>query len=104
MGIFDGSPPELKRLDELGKRRRVVSLIIISSISAKAPVISFRTIPLQINFDLREIRKHGIELLLVVLFFMMQISCSAGDLRRCRMMRRSRTVVERISEDDIPGQ
>lgn len=59
---------------------------------------------MRINFDLREIRKHGIELLLVVLFFMMQVSCSAGDLRMCRMMRRSRTVVERISEDDIPGQ
>ena len=46
---------------------------------------------LKINFDLREIRKHGIELLMVVLFLAIQISGNGGDLRRCRMARRSRT-------------
>jgi hypothetical protein len=46
---------------------------------------------LKMNFDLREIRKHGIELLMVVLFLTIQISGNGGDLRRCRMARRSRT-------------
>lgn len=46
---------------------------------------------LRINFDLREIRKHGIEILFCFLFIIMQVTCHAGDLRRgCRMARRSR--------------
>ena len=46
---------------------------------------------LRINFDLREIRKHGIEILFCVLFIIMQVTCHAGDLRRgCRMARRAR--------------
>lgn len=45
---------------------------------------------LKINFDLKEIRKHGIEILMVVLFLVIQISGNSKDLRRCRMARRSR--------------
>lgn len=46
---------------------------------------------LRINFDLREIRKHGIEILFCFLFIIMQVTCHAGDLRRgCRMARRAR--------------
>ena len=46
---------------------------------------------LRINFDLREIRKHGLEILFCVLFIIMQVTCHAGDLRRgCRMARRAR--------------
>lgn len=46
---------------------------------------------LRINFDLREIRKHGIEILFCFLFIIMQVTCNAGDLRRgCRMARRAR--------------
>lgn len=59
---------------------------------------------MRINFDLKEIRKHGIELLMVVLFLMIQVSCNAGDLRRYRMARRGRAMVEWRCEDDIPGQ
>ena len=46
---------------------------------------------LKIEFDLREIRKHGIEMLFVFLFLIIQVSGHGGDLRRCRMGRRSRT-------------
>lgn len=45
---------------------------------------------LNINFDLKEIRKHGIEMLMVVLFLVIHISGNGKDLRRCRMARRSR--------------
>jgi len=57
---------------------------------------------MRINFDLREIRKHGIEILFAFLFFIMQVSGAAGDLRRCRMSRRGRAEIELRSEDDIP--
>ena len=46
---------------------------------------------LKIDFDLGEIRKHGIEILFSILFIMMQITGSGGDLLRCRMSRRVRT-------------
>lgn len=55
---------------------------------------------LRINFDLREIRKHGIEMLFVVFFLYMQVSGNAGDLRRCRMMRRCRSEIELISDGE----
>ena len=45
---------------------------------------------LRIDFDLKEIRKHGLELLMVFLFLIIQITGNGGDLRRCRMARRSR--------------
>ena len=38
---------------------------------------------LRMAFDLDEIRKHGIELLMVVLLLAMQVTGNAHDLRRC---------------------
>lgn len=46
---------------------------------------------LKIDFDLGEIRKHGIEILFSILFLIMQVTNNGGDLRRCRMSRRART-------------
>lgn len=46
---------------------------------------------LRINFDLNEIRKHGITLLMALLIAIMQISCRGGDLRRGRTCGRART-------------
>ena len=48
---------------------------------------------LKINFDLKEIRKHGIEILFSLLFVVLQVTNNGGDLRRCRMSRRARTEV-----------
>ena len=48
---------------------------------------------LKIDFDLKEIRKHGIEILFSIIFIVMQITNNGGDLRRCRMVRRVRTEV-----------
>ena len=45
---------------------------------------------LRIAFDLKEIRKHGVELLYCVVFIVMQVTGHAGDMRRCRMARRAR--------------
>ena len=47
----------------------------------------------KINFDLKEIRKHGIEILFSLLFVVLQVTNNGGDLRRCRMSRRARTEV-----------
>lgn len=38
----------------------------------------------QRNFDLKEIRKHGIELLFSVLFLVMQVTCNYFDMRRMK--------------------
>ena len=46
---------------------------------------------LKINFDLGEIRRHGIEILFSILFIVMQVTNNGGDLRRCRIARRART-------------
>ncbi|MCD8093913.1 MAG: LuxR C-terminal-related transcriptional regulator [Bacteroides sp.] len=43
------------------------------------------------NFDLKEIRKHGLELLFSVLFILMQVTCNSVDLRRMRTSSRTRT-------------
>lgn len=48
---------------------------------------------LKIGFDLREIRKHGIEILFSILFIVMQVTNNGGDLRRCRIARRARTEI-----------
>lgn len=45
---------------------------------------------MRINFDLKEIRKHGIELLFCVLFLLMQVSGNAVDMRRCRLQSRTK--------------
>lgn len=50
---------------------------------------------LRINFDLKEIRKHGIEILFCVLFIIQAVTGNAGDMRRCRMARRARTEIRR---------
>lgn len=48
------------------------------------------------DFDLKEIRKHGLELLFSVLFIMMQITCNSADLRRMRTPSRARTAMRYI--------
>lgn len=45
------------------------------------------------NFDLNELRKHGLELLFSILFIVMQITCSDIDLRRMRTSLRARTAM-----------
>ncbi|WP_235816389.1 helix-turn-helix transcriptional regulator [Bacteroides ihuae] len=42
------------------------------------------------NFDLKEIRKHGLELLFSVLFIVMQVTCHNVDLRRMRGKKNAR--------------
>jgi hypothetical protein len=53
---------------------------------------------LEKNFDLKELRKHGLELLMAVLFIVLQVSGNAGDLRRCRTARRARTEIRSDSK------
>ncbi len=43
------------------------------------------------NFDLKELRKHGLELLFSVLFIVMQVTCNSIDMRRVRTSGRART-------------
>lgn len=43
------------------------------------------------NFDLKELRKHGLELLFSVLFIAMQVTCNSIDMRRVRPSGRART-------------
>lgn len=50
------------------------------------------------NFDLKELRRHGLELLMAVLFIVLQVTGNAGDLRRCRMARRARTEIRSDSK------
>ena len=45
---------------------------------------------LKINFDLKEIRKHGIELFFSILFLIMAVMDFQLDMRRCRMQQRGR--------------
>lgn len=45
---------------------------------------------LRIEFSIREIRKHGIDLLFALLFLVMQVSGHSQDMRRCRTARRAR--------------
>lgn len=45
------------------------------------------------NFDLKELRKHGLELLFSVLFIVMQVTCHETDMRRIRMSGRARTAM-----------
>lgn len=46
------------------------------------------------DFDLKEIRKHGIEILFSILFFIIQIIPDYHiDMRRCKIQNRTRTSV-----------
>lgn len=45
------------------------------------------------NFDLKEIRKHGLELFFSLLFIVMQVTGNQTDIRRVRTPRRARTSV-----------
>lgn len=38
---------------------------------------------LRMAFDLNEIRKHGIELLMALLLVVLQVNCKSSDLQRC---------------------
>lgn len=38
---------------------------------------------LRMAFDLDEIRKHGIELLMALLLVVLQVNCKSSDLQRC---------------------
>ena len=46
---------------------------------------------LKVNFDLKEIRKHGIEILFSILFVLMQVTCNSIDMRRMKSSSRVRT-------------
>lgn len=48
------------------------------------------------EFDLSEIRKHGIELLFSILFLLMQVTCNDIDLRRMRTSSRARMAMRYI--------
>ena len=48
-------------------------------------------IKLQRDFDLKEIRKHGLELLFSVLFITMQVNCNYIDMRKTKTTSRART-------------
>lgn len=48
---------------------------------------------LKVNFDLKEIRKHGIEILFSILFALMQVTCNGIDMRRMRTSSRARTTI-----------
>ncbi|WP_291587235.1 LuxR C-terminal-related transcriptional regulator [Bacteroides sp.] len=50
-------------------------------------------IRLKRDFDLKEIRKHGIELLFSALFLTIQITCNNFDSRRMKTLTRVRTSV-----------
>ena len=43
------------------------------------------------DFDLKEIRKHGLELLFSLLFIVMQVTCNQTDIRIVRTPQRART-------------
>ena len=45
------------------------------------------------NFDLKEIRKHGLEIFFSILFFTIQITCSYFDMRRIRFSSRARNTI-----------
>lgn len=58
------------------------------------------------NFDLKEVHKHGLELLFCVLFLMMQVTCNNVDMRRAKTPSRARTAmrymrVGRKGDNDI---
>lgn len=45
------------------------------------------------EFDLKELRKHGLELLFSTLFILMQVTCNEIDMRRTRNSSRVRITV-----------
>lgn len=58
------------------------------------------------NFDLKEVHKHGLELLFCVLFLMMQVTCNNVDMRKAKTPSRARTAmrymrVGRKGDNDI---
>lgn len=48
-------------------------------------------IRLKRDFDLKEIRKHGLELLFSMLFIVIQVTCNSIDMKRMRTPSRTRT-------------
>lgn len=42
------------------------------------------------NFDLKEIRKHGLEIFFSILFLTIQVTCNYFDMRRIRFSSRAR--------------
>lgn len=48
------------------------------------------------DFDLNELRKHGLELLFSILFILMQVTCNEIDLRRVRTPSRARAAMRYI--------
>ena len=48
-------------------------------------------IKLKRDFDLKEIRKHGLELLFSMLFIVIQVTCNSIDMKRMRTPSRTRT-------------
>lgn len=56
---------------------------------------------LKINFDLKEIRKHGLEIFFSFLFLLMAVTDYHVDMRRCRMHTRAR--VTRVTRRRADG-
>lgn len=50
------------------------------------------------DFDIKELHKHGLELIFSVLFIVMQITCNSVDMRTTRMPRPTNTTRVRRSE------
>ena len=48
------------------------------------------------DFDLKELRRHGLEFLFSILFLLMQVTCNDIDLRRMRIPSRVRTAMRYI--------
>lgn len=61
-------------------------------ISKEAELVIYAVcMQLKVEFDLKEIRKHGLEILFSVLFILMQVTCHSIDLRRVNVRSLSRT-------------
>lgn len=48
------------------------------------------------DFDLKELRRHGLEFLFSILFLSMQVTCNNTDLKRMRPLSRTRTAMRYI--------
>lgn len=48
------------------------------------------------DFDLKELRRHGLEFLFSILFLLMQVTCNDIDLRKMRIPSRVRTAMRYI--------
>ncbi|WP_321479729.1 LuxR C-terminal-related transcriptional regulator [uncultured Bacteroides sp.] len=47
---------------------------------------------MKVNFDLKEIRKHGLEILFSILFIVIQVTCHSIDMRKVNVRARAKTM------------